>query len=378
MAKTVQAPRGTRHAGTAAEDSTLIRYGQCWEDADILLEALDVREGDVCLSVTSAGDNTLALLSKSPGLVVAVDLNPAQIACLELRVAAYRELRHEELLELLGSSPSKKRDALYRRCRALLSPNAKTFWDAQPQAIASGIGGAGKLERYLSAWREWIHPLIHSDALITSLLQPRSREEREEFYARHWDNWRWQLMFRAFFSRRVMGRLGRDPSLFRYVHGRIGGRLLERTRHALTALDPVANPYLQWILTGRHVKALPYSLREENFNLIRANLDRLEWHRASVEEWLAGNRRSRFDCFNLSNIFEYMAKGAYHEVLLQLCRAARPGARLAYWNLFVPRRRPESMGRQLRTLADLASALHQRDKAFFYSAFVLEEVVASP
>src|SRR2546421_8640553 len=93
-----------------------VRYAQCWEDADVLLEALDVRPGDVCLSIASAGDNTLALLTRNPARVVAVDLSPAQIACLELRVAAYQSLCHPELLELLGSSPSNRRGDLYRRC----------------------------------------------------------------------------------------------------------------------------------------------------------------------------------------------------------------------------------------------------------------------
>ncbi|MGH8726523.1 MAG: DUF3419 family protein, partial [Burkholderiales bacterium] len=83
-----------------------VAYAQCWEDADVLLEALDVRRGQSCLSIASAGDNTLALLARSPARVVAIDMNPAQIACLELRVAAYRKLAHGELLELLGSAPS--------------------------------------------------------------------------------------------------------------------------------------------------------------------------------------------------------------------------------------------------------------------------------
>ena len=39
-----------------------IRYAQCWEDADVLLEALQVDTADTCLSVASAGDNTLALV----------------------------------------------------------------------------------------------------------------------------------------------------------------------------------------------------------------------------------------------------------------------------------------------------------------------------
>ena len=66
-----------------------IRYAQCWEDADILLEGLAIRPGETCLAIASAGDNALAMLTQNPGQVFALDLNPAQLACLELRVAAY-------------------------------------------------------------------------------------------------------------------------------------------------------------------------------------------------------------------------------------------------------------------------------------------------
>src|SRR5436309_6336755 len=109
---------GSEVAGRA--DFSRVRYAQCWEDADILLEGLDVRPGDVCLSIASAGDNTLALLTRSPGRVIALDLSPAQLACLELRVAAYRVLSHPELLELIGSTPSRRRLLLYQRCRPQL------------------------------------------------------------------------------------------------------------------------------------------------------------------------------------------------------------------------------------------------------------------
>src|SRR5438045_9643173 len=101
----------------ARADFSGIRYAQCWEDADILLDGLDIQPGDVCLSIASAGDNSLALLARRPARVVALDLSPAQLACVELRVAAYRELSHPELLELIGSTPSRRRLDLYRRCR---------------------------------------------------------------------------------------------------------------------------------------------------------------------------------------------------------------------------------------------------------------------
>ena len=48
----------------------IIRYAQCWEDADILVKGLDVKEGDVCLSIASAGDNSFAMLVNNPKKVI--------------------------------------------------------------------------------------------------------------------------------------------------------------------------------------------------------------------------------------------------------------------------------------------------------------------
>jgi S-adenosylmethionine:diacylglycerol 3-amino-3-carboxypropyl transferase len=39
-----------------------VRYANCWEDADILCEALQPQPGSRILSIASAGDNVLAVL----------------------------------------------------------------------------------------------------------------------------------------------------------------------------------------------------------------------------------------------------------------------------------------------------------------------------
>jgi len=111
-------------------DFSQLRYAQCWEDADVLLQALALAPHHRCLAIASAGDNTLAMLAQAPEQVVAVDLNPAQLACLELRVAAYRVLNHPQLLQLLGSQPTspQRRHQLYTTCRPLLTPAAQVFW----------------------------------------------------------------------------------------------------------------------------------------------------------------------------------------------------------------------------------------------------------
>jgi S-adenosylmethionine:diacylglycerol 3-amino-3-carboxypropyl transferase len=358
----------------ARADFSEIRYAQVWEDADILLEGLDVRPGHVCVSIASAGDNALALLTRDPAQVVALDLNPSQLACLALRVAAYRALTHSELLELMGSRPSTRRAALYARCRRALAPDARRFWDAHGPAVEAGIGSAGRFERYFALFRQRVLPLVHSRRRVLKLLLPRDRDGREAFYEREWDTWRWRLMFRMFFSRLVMGRLGRDPEFFRYVDEPVATRILQRTRHALSVLDPSENPYIHWILTGTHGAALPAALRAEHFDQIRHNLDRLTWRCEPLEDFLQSADRLRIDRYNLSDIFEYMSLDNYHQLLDALMQAANPGARLAYWNMLAPRRRPDAMAARLQPLDELARRLHADDKAFFYDAFVVEEV----
>lgn len=353
-------------------DFSGIRYAQCWEDADVLLAALEPGPGKRCLSIASAGDNTLALLSGDPESVLALDLSPAQIACLELRVAAYRALQHSELLALMGSVEADVRPRLYQACRKHLSADALAFWDERPDLIAAGIGSVGKFEHYFKLFRERVLSLVHPRDRIQELLSPKSGQERRSFYDKRWNNLRWRLMFRVFFSRKVMGLLGRDPEFFRYVEGSVSEGILKRTEYALTELDPAANPYIQWILTGRHNGALPVALREENFERIRRNLDRLQWRCGSLEESLG--RDQKFDCFNLSDIFEYMSPSSYEQLLRLLVSSARPGARLAYWNMLAPRHRPESLAAALRPLTELSSRLFARDQAFFYSALVVEEV----
>ena len=50
------------------------------------------------------------------------------------------------------------------------------------------------------------------------------------------------------------------------------------------------------------------------------------------------------------------------------------GARLHYWNMLVPRSSPDSLRHRLLPLTEQAAVLHAKDKAFFYSRVVLEEV----
>jgi S-adenosylmethionine-diacylglycerol 3-amino-3-carboxypropyl transferase len=355
-------------------DFSIIRYAQCWEDADTLLAALDIQPGDVCFSIGSGGENSLSLLSRAPKRVVAVDLSPAQNACLELKAGGFRALDHPELLELVGVHPSQRRGELYERVRRHLTDATRRYWDSNRETIERGLIGSGKFENYFRLFRRWCMPLIHSRRTVEALFQPRSLTERRRFYDSCWNNRRWRLLCRLFLSRFLLGHLGRDPSFFDYVEGEVAKPILTRTARALTEGDPARNPYLQWIACGRFVSALPHVWRAENFAPIRAHIDRLDIKLASVESYLAQAIDASISRFNLSDIFEYISPANSERLFEHIVRCGRPGGRLAYWNMQAPRRCPPALAGRVHPLDELSRRLHRETTTFFYSAFYVEEL----
>jgi len=349
-----------------------IRYANVWEDADILCEALaPTAQRGRMLSIASSGDNVLALLTLDPKEIVAVDLSAPQLACLDLRIAAFKELDYTGLCEFLGVLPSLNRVETYNLIKRHLSLDARTFWDERLNVIHKGIIHAGKFERYLRLFGKWVLPLVHSHATREALLQEKLEQARMKFYAERWDSWRWRLIFKLFFSRFVMGHAGRDPSFFDHVLGTVAEQILARSKHALTACPTHQNPYLRYILKGNFFNtALPRYLRPEHFSTIQARVDRVKFVHGPATE-VEGS----FDGFNLSDIFEYMNEEAFEACYTSLLEKANQHARMAYWNMLVPRSCPKSCLDRVSPLTELAASLHKKDKAWFYQKFVVEQVL---
>jgi S-adenosylmethionine-diacylglycerol 3-amino-3-carboxypropyl transferase len=352
----------------------LVRYANVWEDAEVLRAALAPAPGKRLLSIASAGDNAFALLAAGAE-VVAADLSPAQMALVELKRAAIRRLEHAETLAFLGVRQGEDRRAVYELLEHDLTPPAREFWRERLDEVADGVIHHGKFENYFRLFRERVLPLVHRRRTVLGLLAERDEAGRRDYYRRTWDNVRWRLLFRLFFSRFAMGRLGRDPEFFRYVEGSVAERILKRAEHALTVLPTHANPYLEYILRGNFRDSLPLYLRREVFAEVRRSLDRLTLFQGSIEEAARAHRGEGFDGFNLSDIFEYLDAAASAAIYDHLLASARPGARFAYWNMLVPRRLGAARPDRVRTLDAEAEDLFARDLAFFYSAFVLEEAV---
>lgn len=357
----------------ARADFSIVRYAQCWEDADVLLPALNIKPGGTYLSIASAGDNALSMLAGNPKKVIAADLNPAQTACAELRKAAYRRLGYEEMLAFTGIRPGGERDSTYDYLRIYLPETARRYWDRHRVELLTGFYHTGRFEHYFSLFRKLMRT-VHTQKEIAGLFVPKSKEERTDYYDRVWNNRRWNMVFHVFFSEFVMGRLGRDPAFFKYVEVPVSERILERARYAMTELDPSENPYLYYILNGNFGEKLPFALRRENYEAIRRNLDALEIRCCSVEDVLNETAEPCFDGFNLSDIFEYMSEDSMEQIYGRLLSSSAPGARIVYWNMLAPRSVPDGFAGRVHVMEEEEDHLFAQDKAFFYSAFHIEEV----
>jgi S-adenosylmethionine-diacylglycerol 3-amino-3-carboxypropyl transferase len=350
-----------------------IRYAQLWEDADVLCAALPQEPGKTLVSICSAGDNALAMLTLDPARVVVVDLSPAQIACLHLRIGAYRALSQPEFLELMGSRDSAQRGALLDRATADLDAVTQAFWqERRDDVIAYGAGGVGKFERYFRIFRTKLLPLVHSRKTIDDIFVSRTPAARQAFLDKRFNTWRWRLLLNVFFSRFMMGRMGRDKAFFDHVEGSVAQHVARRIKHAAVTCDASQNPYLHWIMKGTHGDAVPMPWREEHYATIRDRLDRLDIRQGALEAFIDDGDKA--DGFNLSDIFEYMSPDIFAQVYGQILSAAQPEARLVYWNMMAPRRVPPAFAKQMETQTAQENALKTKDKAFFYSDFVIEEV----
>ena len=120
-----------------------LRYAAVWEDADILCDALaPAARGGRVLSIASAGDNALALLTCDPAEVVAVDLSAPQLAACELRIVAWRHLDRDGLLAFLGVTEQPDRLAVYsfvNGCIRLATTTPARLWQWQQSNHSSQV-----------------------------------------------------------------------------------------------------------------------------------------------------------------------------------------------------------------------------------------------
>ena len=346
-------------------DYSFIRYSNCWEDAGLLIENLQPKRGANILSIASAGDNSLAFLAFDPEFVLAFDVNPTQLYLSELKQKSIEHLSYFEVLEFLGFKESDKRLDYYSRIKQFLNKDTELYFSARLNQLDIGIIYTGKFEKYFSVFRRFVLPILHTKNTINKLFLQRSRIEQTKFYNEVWNNKRWKMLFKLFFSKIVMGKLGRDPSFFNEVNKNVGEELYNRAGNHLASEYVSGNYFLDFQLRGSFSVGLPLYLRPENYEKVKSNINKIQWFKGYLTD-IPVNKK--FDYVNLSNIFEYMNPAVFIEQANHLKLLTHNGSKLAYWNLLVE-----------RDLSEIDEHFHKEnvignDLCFFYQGLHLNSI----
>ncbi|KAF9981015.1 hypothetical protein BGZ75_007722 [Mortierella antarctica] len=381
--KTVQSSKDA--TVEASVDFSKIRYSQVWEDTRLLRQGLRLKPNSRVLSIASAGDNAFALLLDDAREVVAIDFSPAQLALCGLKIAAYKTLEYNEFTQLLGFEfdghdiGAEGRVALYQeKVRpALTNEEYRTYWDENLDLIRNRIIHIGRLEKFFGLYRKYVLPLSHYKSTTRTLLDSKDQAKQIKFFDSIWSTWIWRAGARAFFGQMSLGHLGRDPKFFEHVRLDVGAFLLGKISNGIRNIPIWDNYYAEYVFTGQQSgnNGLPDYLVKENYGIIRSRIDRVKLVRADVLKYLESEESGHFDGYNLSDIFEWMSEDLFKSFLTAIHRKGTKDARICYWNLFVPRERPEDLKHLIRSEVELADAATAKDRTYFYRRFVIETIL---
>jgi S-adenosylmethionine-diacylglycerol 3-amino-3-carboxypropyl transferase len=308
---------------------TSLVYSAAYEDGRSELESLHLNFAGRAICVTGSGARPLDLLLGNYREILAVDFNSAQSALLELKMAAYRALEAEEMLQFLGVKPSLSRLQVYRALRLSLTDSARAHWDLHLKDLEQGVIYAGRWEQFFRLLASVFGRLRSKQ--IDRLFACTTVEEQAEYWERQWEGTAWSAFLRIAFQRWLWVYVLKEPGaklIGREVNAAklIGQCFARAARHGLFRDSPWA-----WLVfRGKYDAdaALPLHLQPAHHRRIRERLDRIQIITDSVTTVLASQPADSIDAFSISDISSY-ASAADHALLWkEILRSAKPGAKI--------------------------------------------------
>ena len=340
-------------------------------------EALSIRADDQVLSITSGGDNTLALLLLDPQKVTSIDLNAAQNYLLELKIAAAQTLSYIEYLEFLGVGASKRRKTLFEKVRPRLSDDAKQWWSTRDSLLAMGVIHCGRFERFIAWFAHYGLPFIHSRKTRKEFLSVKNLNEQKVFYREQWDSKRWRLLFGLVSNRLMLRRFARQHGMFKHTEGlSVADVYRKRLVRNLNHVFIQGNFFLHYSLAGEYGSDLPPYLQENGYLRLReVSASKMLVETGNLLNYLTSAPANVFSKFNLSDIFEALSPADNDTLWGEIIRTAKKGAVVVYWTNLVQRSYPPHLANHIHTEETQLNKLRAKDRVFFYDAFHAHTII---
>lgn len=353
-------------------------YSNVWEDPELNRLSLQAKPGQNILSITSGGCNSLCLLLEEPKKLISIDLNPAQLAMLELKRAAIIELEYEDFIEVLGTpffnkpsgKPTQYRIELYERIKKHMPAYAVDFWDENQQLIKDGVMMCGKVEKFFAFYRT-ILKWLYGEKELLKLFEAKDLAEQQEVY-RNFRKKKWNALHRILLNRTILSLVKGAHSFAQVDFDDFAGNLNHKRTLGMTRFYNPDNYFMSLLMLGGHYNEKgmsPYLLRE-NYPKLKKNIGALEIYKGTIGDVLKKEGPASFDRLNLSNIFEWMTNEVFNSIIRECVELSRPGARMAWrYTLARPRELDAENLSRLEYEPELSDKLFKQDRAFIYESF---------
>lgn len=323
-------------------------YTQIWEDPAADMAALDLGARDDVVCIASGGCNAMSYLTAGPRSLHAVDLSPAHVALVKLKLAGALSLeRHADFDAFFGRADLPSNRRLYDEVLApALDPATRAYWDARPfgrrraAIFERNLYRFGLLGRFISA----VHVVARLGRVdFGPLLAARTLAEQERFYHASIAPLFELRIVRALARRRAaLFGLGIPPAQYDKLAADAGGDALvvlrERVRR-LVCDFPIGENYFAWQAFARRygpgsgpdaARAVPPYLEPGAYPALRAAAGRATVENRSLTEALAAAPAGSKSVYVLLDAQDWMNDAQLDALWREISRTARPDARVIF------------------------------------------------
>lgn len=361
-------------------------YPQIWEDPVVDMAAMQIEPHHHVVAISSGGCNVLSYLTANPARITAVDLSPAHVALVKLKVAGLRHLPDwKSFYRFFGEARSRENVADYFEfLRDELDDVTKSYWEKRLPSgrkrisrFAKNIYRKGVLGRFIGAG----HLLARiGGRKLTDFTHCQTQVEQQAYFDREI-----APLFEARLVRWITNRraslfgLGIPPAQFDALSGgKPMADVLKERLERLACGFPLKDNYFAWQAFGRGYApdasgSLPPYLQEVHFSSLKARADRVKMLHASFTDVLLEMAPGSAHRFVLLDAQDWMTDEQLNAVWSAITRAAAPGARVIFRtageDTILPGRvRAETLS-QWSYLDALARELGAKDRSSIYGGF---------
>lgn len=349
---------------------SIFDFGISQEDARIEHLALNIKDGDRLLCVSSAGEVPLNILALNDIRIKAVDVSVNQNHLTKLKLYSILSLEPLEAAKFLGFTKStrEQRERLYSKVSESMHEKEKLFWNQNFAIIKTGPIHAARFEKYISKFNGIALRIIGKKNMI-QLFESSSIENQKELFDRKINSSLLKKIFQVTFHPRLYKNRGIAPEGLIYrSNQKISEFFFNKFRDFCCSTLARKNYYLQLTFFSQVLfpEAFPEYLMEEGVARIRKNYKNIEISTMPYLEALKQSKKEEFNRFHLSNIGDWMNKNEFADLLRLINTKSSASGRINSRYIYYRHPIPDDLKECFVTEDQFGEKLTKQDRYPFY------------